>query len=229
MRNAGNNHALDVGKNLLECCRRFRRRILELLQHSARRVGWTNPTFADVLPIIGDPIGKTTKLLSKNIRRDIAEMIWSIFHSRRAELESEAETEMERAEIFVAMTIGINSVIETDRPDRQLIAKAATNPVTHVAQSRIFRAWQQIAGIGKERALQFAKNRKGVLGVKHRLKFAADWMALAIVRAKIALGETSHGGVPTIEKTLVDRNLSRFARTAGGKRMNHANTRAEGK
>ncbi len=44
-----------------------------------------------------------------------------------------AKAEMKRAEIFVLVRIGIDSVIETNRADRQLIAQAPAYGVAHIA------------------------------------------------------------------------------------------------
>src|SRR5438552_830544 len=63
--------------------------------------------------------------------------------------ESKAKTEMERAEIFAILRIRINSIIETNRSDGQLIAQADAERVTHVVEAGFLRSRQKITGIGK--------------------------------------------------------------------------------
>src|SRR5205814_2200529 len=89
-----------------------------------------------------------------------------------------AKTEMERAEIFTVPRIGIDAIIEANRADRQLVAQARTDRVAHVVQAYVFRTRQEIARVGEDRALEFAKNRKTVFDIEHRIKFSANRMSV---------------------------------------------------
>ena len=71
----------------------------------------------------------------------------SIVASRR--LKRKTETEVERAEIFELVRVRIYTVIEANRPDRQLVTQTSTNRVAHVVQPDVLRRRQQIASVSK--------------------------------------------------------------------------------
>src|SRR5438445_2833238 len=62
-------------------------------------------------------------------------------------LEGKTETKMKRAEIFAPLAIGIPSVIESNRADRQLVTQTATKSVAHVVYTRFLGSWEKIAGV----------------------------------------------------------------------------------
>src|SRR5215211_948477 len=142
-------------------------------------------------------------------------------------LKRKTETEVERAEIFELVRVRIYTVVEANRADRQLVTQTSTNCITHVVQPNVFGSGQKIAGISKDRALQFAENWERVFNIEDGKKFAADRVTVIIVRTEIALGEAAHGRGTAIEKTFVDGNFSRFVGPAVGKRMDNASTRTE--
>ena len=57
---------------------------------------------------------------------------------------------MEGAARLVLARVRIDPVIETNRPDRQIVAQTRTDAVTHVVQARIARLRQKITGIDKD-------------------------------------------------------------------------------
>src|SRR5262249_20611346 len=115
----------------------------------------------------------------------------------------------------------------TNRADGQLVTQTGTDPIAHIAQPNVLGGGQQVAGVSEYGALQFAKNRKCVFNIEDCEKFAADWMAMIIMRAEIALSEAAHGRGTTIKKTFVDGNGSCFIGAAVSKRMDNATTRSE--
>ena len=120
---------------------------------------------------------------------------------------------MKRAEILELARVGIDTVIETNRTDWQLVAQARADRVAHVVQANVFRTWQKISRIGEHRALQFAENRERVLDIKNGKKFSADRMSVIIVRAKVAFAKAAHGCGAAIKKAFINRNFGRFARS----------------
>src|SRR3989442_9635727 len=120
---------------------------------------------------------------------------------------------MKRTEVFVLMRTGIDAVIEANWADRQLVAQARADRVTHIVKANILRARQKITRIGEYRALQFSKNRESVFDIEDGKEFSSDRMTVIIMRAKIAFAETAHGCAAAIKKTFVDRNGSRFVGT----------------
>src|SRR5437762_1596475 len=106
---------------------------------------------------------------------------------------SEAKTEMKRAEIFMRVRVGIDSVVKTDRTDRQFIAQSRADSVAHIVEAGFFRGGQQIARIGENRSLQFAEERKRVFNIENRIKFAPERMTPVVMRPEIPLTKTSHG------------------------------------
>jgi hypothetical protein len=63
------------------------------------------------------------------------------------------ETEVERAEIFELVRVGIHTVVETNRANRQLVTQASTDRVAHVVQANVLGGGQQIASVSKHSAL----------------------------------------------------------------------------
>ena len=112
-------------------------------------------------------------------------------------LKREAKAEMEGAGIFARARVGIVAVIEPDRADRQFVAQPDADGVTHVieaggdARKRVVRVRQQIAGVEKDRAEQFAINRESVFDIEDGEELAADGM-IVVVRAEVAFGEAAH-------------------------------------
>lgn len=141
--------------------------------------------------------------------------------------ERKTKTEMERAEIFVGARVGVHSIIEPNWTDWQLVTQTSTNRVAHVVQPNVLGAGQQIASVSKYGALQLAENWECVFNIEDGEKFSADRMTVIIVRAEIALAETTYCCCPAVKKTFVDWNFRRFAGAAGGKRMDNAGTCAE--
>src|SRR5205809_6600166 len=122
--NASNDHPVDVNKDFIKRRGYFRWGTIELRKDCTRLIVSSNPPLGDVFAIICDPIGEFVQPLPKFLLWNIAESL-SIFHCDGTELQAtrwkskgKAKAEMERAEIFVGMRIGIDPVIETDRPDR---------------------------------------------------------------------------------------------------------------
>ncbi len=53
-----------------------------------------------------------------------------------------SETEVKCTEIFEFVRVGIHTVIETNRADRQLVTQTGTDRVAHIGQPDVLRAWQ---------------------------------------------------------------------------------------
>src|SRR5947209_8765523 len=127
-------------------------------------------------------------------------------------LEREAETEMEGTDIFTGAPIGIISVVEPDRTNRQLVAEPDADRVTHIVETsghaleRVGRIREQIARIDEDRAEKLAVNWKCVLDIEDGEKFAANRIAV-IVRTEIAFAETAHSRAAAIEEAFIDRDL----------------------
>jgi hypothetical protein len=134
---------------------------------------------------------------------------------------------VERTEVFEFVRIRIDTVIETNWADGQLIAQARAYGVPHIAKANILRGRQKITGISEYGALEFAENREGVFNIPDGVKFSTDGMTVIILRTEIAFAETAHRCGAANEKTFVDRNGSRFVGTAVCERMNDADTRAK--
>src|SRR6476659_8360655 len=109
---------------------------------------------------------------------------------KRLQLKRKAETEVERAEIFELARVRIDTVVETNRADRQLVTQTTTNRVPHIAQPNVLGGRQQISSISKHRALQFAENRECVFNIEDGKKFSTDRVTVIVVRAEFALAET---------------------------------------
>src|SRR5947208_16529329 len=133
---------------------------------------------------------------------------------------------MERAEILVFVRIGIDAVIEADRADGEFVAQAGADAVTHVTETGIVCVGEQVAGIDKNGALQFAIKWKGIFDVENGVGLAADRKTMAIMRAEFALAETAHSGAAAVEETLVNWNCGDVA-GAFVKRPNHTGAGAE--
>src|SRR6266516_112586 len=97
-------------------------------------------------------------------------------------LKRKTKTEVERAEIFELVRVGIHSVVEANRTDRQLVTQTSTNRVAHIVQPNVLGGRQQIASVSKHRALQFAENWECVFNIEDRKKFSTDRMTVIIVR-----------------------------------------------
>src|SRR5207253_2214294 len=108
---------------------------------------------------------------------------------------------MKRAKVFSRRFIGIPSVIETDRTDRQFVTQAAAERITHVVHTGLFRSRKQVSGIKEQCALELAVNRKRVLDIENRVEFATDRISLRIRRAKLAFAKTTHGGGAAVKKS----------------------------
>jgi len=134
---------------------------------------------------------------------------------------------MKRAKVFSRRFIGIPSVIETDRTDRQFVTQAAAERVTHVVNAGLFRSGKQVAGIKEQCALELTVNRKRVLDIENRVEFATNRISLRIRRAKLAFAKTAHRGRSAIKKALVDRQRGRLVRAGMVERMNDPGARAE--
>src|SRR4029077_9443522 len=106
----------------------------------------------------------------------------------------ETKTEMERPEIFVFARIGIDAVIEANRADGKFVAQAGADAVAHVVETGIVCVGEEVAGIDKKGTLQFAIKWKGIFHFKNGVDPPADRKTMAIMRAELALAETSHGG-----------------------------------
>src|SRR5438874_12632167 len=119
---------------------------------------------------------------------------------------------MKRAKVFSRRFIGIPSVIETDRTDRQFVTQAAAERITHVVHTGFFRSGKQVAGVKKECALKLTVNRKRVLNIENRVEFATNRISLRIRRAKLAFAKTAHRGRSAIKKALVDWQRGRLVR-----------------
>src|SRR5439155_23463443 len=107
---------------------------------------------------------------------------------------------MERAEIFVRARIGIDSIIEANRTDRQLVAQARSDRITHIVEANVLGGRQKIARISEYCGLQFSQYRKGVFNFANGVKFCADGMTMIIVRANFAFDEAAHGFGAAIEE-----------------------------
>src|SRR5437868_14156641 len=119
---------------------------------------------------------------------------------------------MERAEILVFVRIGIDAVIEADRADGEFVAQAGADAVTHVTETGIVCVGEQVAGIDKNGALQFAIKWKGIFDVENRVEFAPDRIVVTIMRTEVALAETAHGGAAAVEETFVNWNCGDVGR-----------------
>src|SRR5215468_6698951 len=142
-------------------------------------------------------------------------------------LKRKTETEMKRTEIFELVRVGIHTVVEANRADRQFVTQTRANSIAHVVEPNVLGAGQQVASVSKYGALQLAENWECVFNIEDSEKFSADRMTMIIVRTEIALGETVNRRGAAIKKTFVDRNCSRLIGAAVGERMNNAATRAE--
>ena len=140
----------------------------------------------------------------------------------------ESEAEVERADVFIRALIRIVTVIHTNGADRQLITQTQANRVTHVVKSRIFCTHQQIAGIEKHRAQEFAVKWKGVFHIHDREKFTANRVIPQIMRTEIAFRKTSHGRAAAVKKALVNGKIELIICSAVGQRMDDPGARAKG-
>src|ERR1043166_6163239 len=119
---------------------------------------------------------------------------------------------MERAYILIGAIVGIVTVIEPDRAERQFIAETDADRVTHVLKpgrnrvERIGRIRQEITGVEENRAEKFPVNREDVFDVEDREKLAPDGMPV-VMRTEVALGEAADGGAAAVEKAFVDRDV----------------------
>src|ERR1043166_8688671 len=102
------------------------------------------------------------------------------------------------------MRIGVYSVIETDWSDGEFVTKSGSNGVTHVIQSDVLRAREQIASVSKDRALEFAEDGEGILDVEDGEKLAAKRISAPIVRTEVAFSEAAHSRTSPIEEAFVD-------------------------
>src|SRR6266567_287115 len=127
---------------------------------------------------------------------------------------------MKRPKVFAWRAVGIPSVIEPDRTDRQFVTQAAAERVSHIVHPRLFGSGKKIAGIKEECALQLAVNRERVLDIEDGVEFAADRISLRIMWAKVALAKTSDRSCATVEEALIDRQRGWFVRTRMVQRMN---------
>src|SRR5437879_13509452 len=98
---------------------------------------------------------------------------------------------MERAEILVFVRIGIDAVIEADRADGEFVAQAGADAVTHVAETGIVCVGEQVAGLDKNAALQFAIKWKGIVDVENGVELVADRKAMASSQPEVAAAETT--------------------------------------
>src|SRR5262249_51691721 len=134
--------------------------------------------------------------------------------------ERKSETEMKRAEVFELVRVGIDSIIETNRADWQFVPQTSANRVAHIVQANVCGCRQNIAAGREDGALIFAEYGEGVLDIENREEFTADWMAVIVVRAKVAFAKTAYRCSATIEESFIDREFDRFIGAAGCKRMN---------
>ena len=118
---------------------------------------------------------------------------------------------MERAKILALARMGIDPVIEPDWADGKFIAQTGADAVAHIAEIGIVCVGAQVAGIDKNGSLQFAIKWKGIFNVENGVEFAADRIIVAIMRAKIALAETAHGGAAAVEETFINWNCGNVA------------------
>ena len=135
---------------------------------------------------------------------------------------------MKCANVFARLPVGINSIIEPNRADRQFVTQAGADRVMHVINSGLFGCGQEIARVIKQRALEFAIDRKSVFEIEDGEKFAADRVALWIAWAEVALAITAHSGGAAIEETFVDRYGRCFIRARVIERVDKAGARTEG-
>ena len=233
MHHSRNDDVIDVAENFLEWLAFFGCALGELLANSAGLVVRRNAQSFDVFAEIRNPVREFMQLFAEFLRRRVTEAIvdlsssfvaaalwaaptWHDFnisvprfpHGSGYSLKRKAETEVERAEIFELVRVRIDTVVEANRADRQLVTQTSTNRVAHVVQPDVLRRRQQIASISKYGALQFAENWECIFNVEDGKKFSADWMTMIIMRAEIALGEAAHGRGAAIEKPFVDGNRS---------------------
>src|SRR5437588_12358521 len=134
---------------------------------------------------------------------------------------------MKRAKVFSRRFIGIPSVIETDRTDRQFVTQAAAERITHIVHTGLLGSRKQVAGVKEQCALELAVNRKRVFDIEDGIKFATDRISLRIRRAKLAFAKTAHRGRSAIKKALVDWQRGRLVRAGMVERMNDPGARAE--
>src|ERR1051326_2440486 len=113
---------------------------------------------------------------------------------------------MKPAVVFLPLWIGIESVIEPNRTDGQLIAQAEPERISHLAQTRTLSRSQKIAGIEEGGPLQLAIDGERVFDIEHRIKFAPDRIVFRIVRAEVAFAEAADGSCAAVKKALVDRD-----------------------
>src|SRR5207237_10197818 len=76
----------------------------------------------------------------------------------------------------------------------------------HVVEAGIVRVGEQVAGIDKNGALQFAIKWKGIFHVENGVELPGDRKTMAIMRAEFALAETAHSGAAAVGETLVNQN-----------------------
>ena len=141
------------------------------------------------------------------------------FREEATKLKRESETKVKRAGGFIHSWIRIDAVIQTDGADRQLITQTQANRVTHVVKSRIFCTHQQIAGIEKHRAQEFAVKWERVFHIHDREEFTANRVIPQIMRTEIAFRETSHGRAAAVEEALVDGKTEFIICSAVGQGM----------
>src|SRR5215468_99599 len=142
-------------------------------------------------------------------------------------LKRKTETEMKRTEIFELVRVGIHTVVEANRADRQFVTQTRANSIAHVVEPNVLGAGQQVASVSKHGALQFAENWECVFNIEDSEKFSANRMTVIIVRAKIAFAEAAYRCCSAVEKPFVDRKGGCLVGAAAGKRMNNAATRTK--
>src|SRR5690348_1836661 len=101
---------------------------------------------------------------------------------------------MKRSEIFAFMPVGVVSVIETDRTDRQFVTQTNSERVTHVIETRMFRSGQKISRVEKCCALELSIDGERVLDIEDGVELASNRIALWIVRTKRSFAETADAG-----------------------------------
>src|SRR6266446_10878237 len=106
-------------------------------------------------------------------------------------LEGEAKTEMERTIVFTGATVWVVTVVKPDGADRESVAQSQSNRVAHVIKPWILGARQEIAGIKKRSALQFAVDWERVFHIEDGEEFAAGRIAI-VVRSEVSLGKAAN-------------------------------------
>src|SRR3954470_17318307 len=134
---------------------------------------------------------------------------------------------MESAEIFAGAPVGIESVIETNRADRQFVTQPKADRVTHVVKTGLFGIGNQGASIGEHSPFEFAEERERVFNIEHGIELAANRVAMQIVRPEIALSKTTNGGASAVEETFVDGNVIPLIAFAAVQGVNKAGARAQ--